>query len=130
MHIGFCADEIARFKYEIGNIQEGQDCIYPLAEECINENEILLWARNEPLFAGFYKVCDRQGCMYCPMLQYKEMAYQMIKYPAQSEKFWEMVFTEWEKGINCLRGDNYTPEYIYNRVITYWIPKVMEILNA
>ena len=128
-YIGFCADEVSRFKYTIGNIIDGQDVIYPLAEEHINESTILEWARSVPLFDGFYKICDRQGCMYCPMLQYKEMAYQMIKYPRESEKFWEMIFIEWDKGINCLRGDKYTPDYIFDRVVTYWLPRVIEELK-
>ena len=129
-YIGFCADETSRFKYEIGQINEGNKVIYPLAEDGLTEDKILEWARNEPVFNGFYKVNGRQGCMLCPMLQYKEMAYQMIIYPEHSRKFWEMVFKEWnERGINCLRGDKYTPDYIYNRVKSYWVPKVEEILK-
>lgn len=130
-YIGFCADETARFKYQIGKIAEGQTVIYPLAEEGINENIILDWARTNPIFDGFYKVCERQGCMYCPMIQYKEMAYQFIKYPEVSAKYWNYVFKEWnEKNVNVLRGDKYTPDYIYNRVISYWVPKVRELLES
>lgn len=129
-YIGFCADEVKRFKYEIGKIQEGQQVIYPLAEDGLTEDKILEWARNEPLFNGFYKVNERQGCMYCPMMQYKEMAYIMIKYPEDSARFWEYIFKEWrERGFNCLRGDKYTPDYIYNRIKSYWVPKVEEILK-
>lgn len=129
-YIGLCADEKARFKYEVGNITEGQDTIYPLAEEGITEDVILEWARNQPIFEDYYKINRRMGCMFCPMISYKEMAYQMYKYPAESEKYWQMIFKEWdEKGYNCLRGDNYTPDYIYNRVVTYWLPKVIEELS-
>lgn len=129
-YIGFCADEVKRFKYEIGNIIEGQEFIYPLAEEGIEENTVLEWARNQPIFNDFYKVNYRQGCMYCPMLQYREMAYQMIKYPELSSIYWRMVFKEWnERKINCLRGDKYTPDYIYKRVKDYWVPKVLEELK-
>ena len=130
-YIGFCADETSRFKYEIGQINEGNKVIYPLAEDGLTEDKILEWARTEPVFNNFYKFMDRQGCMFCPMLQYKEMAYQMIAYPEQSRVFWEMVFKEWnERGINCLRGDHYTPDYIYNRVKTKYVPQILELLKG
>jgi len=129
-YIGFCADETKRFKYEIGKIQEGQRVIYPLAEEGIIESDILAWAKDNPIFEGFYKVNERQGCMYCPMLQYKEMAYQMIVYPEHAQRYWAMVLNEWrEHGWNCLRGDKYTPDYIYERVKNYYVPKVREELG-
>lgn len=128
-YIGFCADETKRFKYEIGKIAEGQRVIYPIAEEGINEIEILNWARTNKIFDDFYKINDRQGCMYCPMLKYKEMAYQMIKYPQESQFYWKEVFKMWNKDINVLRGDNYDPVYIYKRVKEYYVPKVMELLN-
>lgn len=126
-YIGLCADETKRFKYEIGKIAEGQRFIYPLAEEGIIEETILTWAKDNPLFDDYYKYNKRQGCMYCPMLSYKDMAYQMVKYPLQSDLYWKMVFKEWnERGINCLRGDKYTPDYIYNRVKNYYVPKLLE----
>jgi hypothetical protein len=129
-YIGFCADETKRFKYQIGKIEEGQTVIYPIAEEGITEDLILNWAKNQEIFEDFYKINDRQGCMFCPMLQYKEMAYQMLKFPEESKKFWDYIFKEWnERQLNCLRGDSYTPDYIYNRVKTYWLPKVKEILE-
>ena len=73
-YIGLCADEESRFKYEIGNWEE-QDCCYPLAEEGIKEWQIQEWARNQPIFEGYYKYFNRQGCMLCPFLSMKEMAY-------------------------------------------------------
>lgn len=64
--------------------------------------------------------------MFCPMIQYKEMAYQMIKYPKESAFFWQEVFKVWrERGINCLRGDQYTPDYIYDRVKNYYVPRLI-----
>ena len=129
-YIGFCADETSRFKYQIGKIAEGQTVVYPLAEEGINEGTILEWARTQEIFDNFYKVNERQGCMFCPMLQYKEMAYQMLTYPEVSRNFWFMVFTEWDRGINVLRGDKYTPDYIYKRVKDYWCLKVEQMLKG
>jgi len=73
-YIGLCADEKARFKYKIGNWQD-QECCYPLAEEGIEEWQILEWAKTEPIFEGYYKYFKRQGCMLCPFLSMKEMAY-------------------------------------------------------
>lgn len=128
-YIGLCADEPKRFAYDIGKIADGQTIIYPLAEDGIKESDILIWARKMEIFGGFYKICDRQGCMLCPMIQYKEMAYQMIKYPDMAKNFWDYVFSEWRKGYNVLRGDKYTPDYVYNRVITKYVPMVKEMLE-
>lgn len=130
LNIPFYSVKPSRFKYQIGKIAEGQTVVYPLAEEGINEGTILEWARIQEIFDNFYKVNERQGCMFCPMLQYKEMAYQMITYPEVSRNFWFMVFTEWERGINVLRGDKYTPDYIYKRVKDYWCPKVEQMLKG
>ena len=65
--------------------------------------------------------------MMCPMLQYKEMAYQMVKYPEESKFFWREVFKMWnDHGINVLRGDKYTPDYIYNRVKKLLCTEIIE----
>lgn len=79
-YIGLCADEKKRFKYDIGN-WENQDVCYPLAEEGIEEWQILDWARNQPIFEGYYKNFNRQGCKLCPFLSMKEMAYLLKKEP-------------------------------------------------
>lgn len=81
-YIGFCADETRRFKYEIGEWKD-QDICYPLAEEGINESEVLIWARTVPLFNDWYKYFKRQGCMMCPMLSRLELAYLCVYYPGK-----------------------------------------------
>lgn len=90
-YIGLCADETKRFKYEIGSNWSVQDVCYPLAEEGITEDLVLAWARNNPIFSDWYKYFKRQGCMFCPMIKRKELAY-MCKYEHDSyEKYFEYV---------------------------------------
>ena len=79
-YIGLCVDEPQRFKYTIGQT-EGQDQIYPLAEEGICESDVNLWARNQPIFEGYYRYFRRQGCKMCPFLSMKEMAYLLKTEP-------------------------------------------------
>lgn len=67
-YIGFCADEVKRFKYEVGTDWNLQEECYPLAEEGIIEEDIWQWAKDVPMFHDWYKYSKRQGCMFCPML--------------------------------------------------------------
>lgn len=60
------------------NWVDGNIC-YPLAEEHINEIDILNWARKQPIFENWYRFFKRQGCMLCPMAARKEFAYMKIK---------------------------------------------------
>ena len=94
-YIGFCADEVKRFKYKVGtwNPEENQDVCYPLAEEGIVEDTILEWARTQPMFGDWYKVFKRQGCCFCPFLSTMEMAYMAKYFPDR-----------WEKFIKCVEG--------------------------
>lgn len=129
-YIGFCADETKRFEYEIGNIIEGQDVIYPLAEENIIESDILEWAKEQPIFNNFYRFCDRQGCMCCPMSSRKDMAYLYCFYPSVFDNWFNRV-REWEN------NENYKSHTYFNRtqdvdnvlrnLQNKWIPKVHEI---
>lgn len=97
-YIGFCADETRRFKYELGNWEKGT-CCYPLAEEGITEDKILEWAKHQSIFSDWYKYFKRQGCMMCPMLTRKELAY-MYKYERESfEKYFTYV-KEYENKFN------------------------------
>lgn len=97
-YIGFCADEERRFRYELGNWEKGT-CCYPLAEEGITEDIILEWARTKPIFNDWYKYFNRQGCMICPMLTRKELAY-LYKYERENfEKYFTYV-KEYEERFN------------------------------
>lgn len=87
-YFGFCADEVKRFKYDVGNTNwEEQDVCYPLAEEGIPEYEIWKWARDVPLFEGWYRYFKRQGCALCPMASMKELAYLHKYYPELYAKY-------------------------------------------
>lgn len=77
-YIGLCADEKKRFKYDIGDWKD-QDVCYPLAEEGINESEVLKWARQQPIFEGYYDSLDRMGCKACPLASNIEWAYLLQK---------------------------------------------------
>lgn len=104
-YIGFCADEKKRFKYQVGawNPEEFQDVCYPLAEEGIDEVEVLKWARKQTaIFGDWYKFFARQGCWLCPMASCREIAYLylndrkkfdlFIKYARESEERFGMYF--------------------------------------
>lgn len=125
-YIGLCADETQRFKYAIGNIEEGQDVIYPLAEEGICEAEINIWAKTQPIFEGYYKYFDRQGCMLCPFLTMKEMAFLLKTEPETFEYMFNCIkdtekrileekSTEW-----LFRGEG--ADIIKKRVREKWLP--------
>lgn len=95
-YIGFCADETRRFKYSLGNWEKGMYC-YPLAEEGISEKVVLSWAKNNPIFSDWYKYFSRQGCMFCPMLSRKELAYMYKYYPDYYEKYFGYVLSYEQK---------------------------------
>ncbi len=123
-YIGLCADETARFKYTIGQIDEGQDVIYPIAEEGICEAEINQWAKKQPIFEGYYKYFDRQGCMLCPFLSMKEMAFLLKTEPDTFEYMFKCV-RDTEKRILREKGKVWKfrgegADIIEQRVRTKW----------
>ena len=63
---------------------------YPLAEEGISEDHILEWAKNQPIFEGFYHVFKRMGCMCCPCGTIMDMVYTKIHYP----ETWRQIMDE------------------------------------
>lgn len=75
-YIGFCADEIRRFKKD-------NHYIYPLAIENINESYILDWAKTEPIFNGYYIYNKRCGCMGCPLASLNEWRWLRSNYPKE-----------------------------------------------
>lgn len=77
-YIGYCADEEHRFAKR-KNAQKLER--YPLAENGINEDVILEWAKTQPIFNNYYKTNKRCGCMYCPMSSYMQFAYLYKYYP-------------------------------------------------
>lgn len=75
-YIGYCADEERRFNKRLSAKKLE---IYPLAENGINEDVILEWAKTQPIFNHYYEINQRCGCMYCPMSSYLNFAY-LYKY--------------------------------------------------
>ena len=123
-YIGFCADEENRFKYEIGN-WKSQDVCYPLAEEGIEEWQILEWARNVPLFDDYYKYFDRQGCKLCPFLSMKELAY-LYKTDQETFEYMFSCLKQTEQRIKTEKGKDWKfkgvgAEEIEKRVIGKWV---------
>lgn len=98
-YIGFCADEVKRFNYEVGTDWNIQEECYPLAEEGIDEDQIWQWAKNVPMFHNWYRHFKRQGCMFCPMLTVKQQAWMYLNYP---DKYDELIgyIKEWEAKYN------------------------------
>ena len=96
-YIGFCADEINRFRYDLNNRSENVRQIYPLAEKGIEEKTILEWAKNIPIFNDFYKFNERCGCMYCPLSSMRGMSYLLKYYPNEYDKFITMAKETEEK---------------------------------
>lgn len=77
-YIGYCADEERRFNKRLSAKKLE---IYLLAENGINEDVILEWAKTQPIFNHYYEINRRCGCMYCPMSSYLNFAYLYKYYP-------------------------------------------------
>lgn len=128
MYIGFCADEVKRFKYQLKDYKEGFDEVYPLALEGIEEHTILDWAKNIDIFENWYKIFERQGCMMCPLSTMKERAYIKIKYPELYKYYMDLAYkSENERHYTVFQGNaKYNCEYQDKRIVEYWLPKVKE----
>ena len=95
-YIGYCYDEISRFK--------DNDDIYPLVDFGIKEETVLVWAKTVSLFNDYYLINKRCGCMYCPMQSLITCAYIKVKYPKEYDLLMKYALdTEYrllaEKGI-------------------------------
>lgn len=125
-YIGYCADEERRYNKRAASRQVER---YPLVENGIEENAILNWAKNQPIFNNFYKTNKRCGCMYCPMTSYIGYAYLYKYYP---EHFHYMI--EKMRETERIRSDElgrpfsvisscpkYNADYLDNIVRTKWL---------
>lgn len=129
-YIGYCADEEKRFSKRL-SAQKTE--VYPLAENNIQEAEILKWAKTQPIFNHYYEVNNRCGCMYCPMMSRISYAYLYKYYPEnfaymiekmrETEKLW----TEKYGRPFSVSSSNpkYNANYLENIIKTKWI----KILN-
>jgi len=127
-YIGICADETKRIK------DEDKNTIYPLVDLGVEEPRVLEWAKNQPIFKNYYRVCKRCGCMLCPMLSYIELAYMLKYYPTFYDLWINLVKSEETKVSEklgskwVLRGSDtkYDADYIDNIVRTKWLTKLEE----
>lgn len=124
-YIGFCADEVKRFKFEL-NQRENVTQIYPLAEMGIEEKYILEWAQNQDIYRDYYKYNKRCGCMCCPMSSYDNLVYTKKYYPEQYNYFMQKAL-ETERMMSERKGrpfsiwdghSKYNTEYKMKRVDT------------
>lgn len=130
-YIGYCADEEKRFSKRVDIVGER----YPLVEEGINEDLILEWAKDQPIFNNYYKTNRRCGCMYCPMMSKISMAYLAKYYPDNFRYMIEkMKETEQIRSIELGRPfsvtsskPQYNAEYLEKVIPEKWIPKLEEI---
>lgn len=129
-YIGFCADEVSRFKEDKN--------IYPLVNENIIESTILEWAKTEPIFNDYYKFNKRCGCMYCPMASMQSLAYLNVYYPKEYDfLITECKKTEKQRELELGRpfsiwqsNPKYNTEYYDNRVKTVHVPRILEQIKA
>lgn len=87
-YIGYCADELDRVNTERNQKQKN---VYPLVENGIFEDDILAWAKEQPIYNDYYKYNKRCGCMYCPMMSMQNSAYLAHYYPEEYKKLVELA---------------------------------------
>lgn len=130
LYIGYCADEEKRF---LKRLDAKRTEIYPLAENDIQEAEILEWAKIQPIFNRFYETNARCGCMYCPITSYITYAFLYKYYPdnfnymiekmRETEKIREK---ELGRPFSVISSNpKYNADYLENIIKTKWL----KILN-
>ena len=133
-YIGYCKDEEKRFnKRQEMNITE----ICPLVEYGICEDEILEWAKTQPIYNNYYKTNKRCGCMYCPMSSKINFAYLLKYYPDNFEYMInKMRETEQirEKELGrpfsvSSSNPKYNADYLDNIIRTKWL-KILNDMEA
>ena len=120
-YIGFCADEVERFR------DDGD--IYPLAIEGIKESEILEWAKEQPIFNDFYKFSRRCGCMYCPCQSMIQKAYWCKYYPEEFQFFMNLAKETEKRGVSVWGSKKYDTDYQIRIVREKWIPKLEKMIE-
>lgn len=119
-YIGFCADEVKRFK-------DNSD-IYPLAELNIYESEVLEYAKKCDIFDGWYKSFTRLGCKFCPCGTYKEYAWEYLYNRKEFEERFEKI-RNYEKKYNTTyfqSNPKYNADYVYNIIIKKYVPMILK----
>lgn len=131
-YIGLCADEKQRFKYDIGDWEE-QDVCYPLAEEGIEEWQILEWAKKQPIFENYYNYFTRQGCRMCPQMSMLEMAY-LLKTDEPTFNYMFDCIRKTEDKIFAEKGKiwkfkGYGADVIESRIRSKWVNELENMEN-
>lgn len=85
-YIGYCADEVKRYEN-----RKNKNEVYPLVDYGIEEQTILEWAKNVPLFDDYYKYNNRCGCMFCPMMSMSGTAYLLKYYPNKYDELMKLA---------------------------------------
>lgn len=131
-YIGYCADEESRFNKRVNNQKVER---YPLVENMITEDEILDWAKTQPIFNNYYKVNKRCGCMYCPFSSRISYAYlykyypDNFKYMIEKMRETEMI-REKELGrpFSVISSNpKYNADYLENIIKTKWLKRLNEM---
>lgn len=131
-YIGYCVDETKRYKD-----RKNKDEIYPLVENNIFEKDILEWAKTQPIYNDYYKFNTRCGCMFCPMISMRTMAYLLKYYPEKYEEFISLASATEKKyeqdnqrEISLFTGNpKYNVEYRDYIVRTKWLPILENEIN-
>lgn len=121
-YIGYCYDEKSRYEHRNNDTE-----IYPLVNIGMTEDLILEWAKKQPVYNNYYKVCKRCGCMGCPNATRIEMAYLLKFYPEWYNYFMDyMRLTEIKqtekKGKPYKILYHYDTYYLDNIVRSKWLP--------
>lgn len=114
--------------------RKSKDEIYPLVENKIIEADILEWAKNVPQFHDYYKFNTRCGCMYCPLSSMENMAYLLLYYPKEYERFMKLarqteLMREEELGrpFSVFSSNpKYNTPYRDERIRKVYVPKLQE----
>lgn len=124
-YIGFCADEVSRFR-------KSPFEVYPLANEGIYERDILEWAKEVSLFNDYYKINARCGCMYCPLSSRMTFAYLAKYYPSNFEYMIGLMRkteldleTRFGHKFSIITGNpKYNADYLHDIILNKWVPRL------
>lgn len=133
-YIGYCFDEEKRWSKRKNNkVIE----VYPLVEAGIVEDDILEWARNQPIYNDYYKYNRRNGCMYCPNSSLSCHAY-LLKYYPENYAYMMTKAAETERelekkcghAVSVWQGNpKYNTEYRDKIIRTKWFPKLEKMIE-
>ena len=133
-YIGYCADEMSRVETER---RRKENNIYPLVENGVIEDDILEWAKTQPIYNDYYKFNKRCGCMWCPMASMKNHAYLLHYYPEEYEKMIKLASDTEHMRENTLgrpfsvwqSNPKYNTEYRDKCIREKYLPELIEQIS-